>query len=186
MKNDEQAIVQRWCGGDVEAFEYLVNKYKRRAYFIALGMVGQHDDALDLSQEAFVRVHRHRKRFDPDRRFFPWLYQVLKNLCYTYLKERKANRSVPLEKLTGEDEGHGESSYFNPDCVAERNDLKDAVWKAISALKRQDREIIMLRHFQDLSYKEVSEVLSCSQGTVMSRLYYARRALKKKLENFLD
>jgi RNA polymerase sigma-70 factor (ECF subfamily) len=182
MNTDEQAMVQRWCKGDVKAFEFLVHKYMRRAYFIALGMVGQHEDALDLSQEAFVRVHRHRRTFDPTRRFFPWLYQVLKNLCFTYLKERKNNCSVPLEELTEENGEQEESRYVNPDCIAERNDVRDAVWKAISALKPQEREIIILRHFQELSYREISELLSCSQGTVMSRLYYARKALRRKLE----
>ena len=174
-------MVRRWCRGDVRAFEFLVNKYKRRAYSIALGIVGQHEDALDLSQEAFVRIHRYRGKFDPQRRFFPWLYQILKNLCYTYLREQKRNSSVPLVVLTGGDENQEEDILFDPDAVAERNDLKDAMWKAISQLRPQEREIIILRHFQDLSYREISELLSCSQGTVMSRLYFARRALKKKL-----
>ena len=186
MADDEHDVVLRWRKGDKKAFEYLVHKYMRQAYFIALGLVGQHDDALDLSQEAFVRIHRHRKKFDPNRRFFPWFYQILKNLCFTWLKEQKANRLTALEQLRDQDDEERTGSLFDPDLIAERDEMKDAVWKAISALKSREREIIILRHFQGLSYREISEVLSCNQGTVMSRLFYARKALKKELEKIID
>ena len=180
--DDEKSIILRWQKGDKRAFELLVKKYMRRSYFIALGLVGQHDDALDLSQETFIKVHRHRKKFDPNRRFFPWFYQVLKNLCFTWLKEQKSNPHTTIEKLGEQDEEGRLSDHFDPDLIEERDDIKDTVWKAISALKPHEREIIVLRHFQDLSYREISEVMSCSQGTVMSRLYYARKALRKQLE----
>ena len=186
MHDEERSIVLRWRKGDAKAFEYLVKKYMRRAYFIALGLVGQHDAALDLSQEAFVRVYRHRRRFDPNRRFFPWFYQILKNLCFNWLREQRANPHVALEELKEHDENGGSALFFNPDLIAERDAVKDRVWQAISSLKPHDREIIILRHFQELSYREISEVLSCNEGTVMSRLYYARRALKKKLEQSPD
>ena len=186
MCDDERSIVLRWRKGDTKAFETLVTKYMRRAYFIALGLVGQHDAALDLSQETFVRVYRHRRRFDPHRRFFPWFYQILKNLCFSYLKEQRANPHVPLENLMDQEGERDVSGSFDPDLIVERDALKDRVWRSIFSLKPHDREIIVLRHFQDLSYREISEVLSCSQGTVMSRLYYARRALKKRLEQSLD
>ena len=158
----------------------------RKAYFIALGLVGQHDDALDLSQEAFIKVHRHRKKFDPNRRFFPWFYQVLKNLCFTWLKEQKANPHATLEELGKQDQGGERYDYFDPDLFEKRDDIKDTVWQAISTLKPHQREIIVLRHFQNLSYGEISEVMSCSQGTVMSRLYYARKALKRELEQIIE
>lgn len=186
MVDDEQTMVLRWQKGDKEAFEYLVKKYMRKAYFIALGLVGQHDDALDLSQEAFIRVHRHRKKFDPNRRFFPWFYQVLKNLCFTWLKEQKANPHTTLEELGEQAEEEELYGHPDPDVIEERDEIKDRVWRAVFALKPREREIIVLRHFQNLSYREISEVMSCSQGTVMSRLYYARRALKKKLEQSLE
>ena len=184
--DDESQIVLRWQKGDTKAFEYLVEKYMRRAYFIALGFVGQRDDALDLSQEAFVRVYRHRKKFDPNRRFFPWFYQVLKNLCFTWLREQRAKHHVALEDLREQDEDKDVFSSFDPDLIAEKDAVKEWVWKAISSLKPGAREIIILRHFQNLTYHEISEVLSCSQGTVMSRLYYARQALRKKLKQSLN
>ena len=182
MGDDERSIVRRWRRGETKAFEILVSKYMRRAYFIALGLVGQHDAALDLSQEAFVRVYRHRRKFDPNRRFLPWFYQILKNLCFKWLQEQRANPHIALEDLKEREEKGNASLSFDPNLIAERDAVKDRVWRAISALKPGDREIIILRHFQGLSYREISEALSCSQGTVMSRLYYARRALKKRLE----
>lgn len=186
MCDDERSIVLRWRRGDTKAFEILVKKYMRRAYFIALGLVGQHDAALDLSQETFVRVYRHRRRFDPRRRFFPWFYQILKNLCFSYLNEQRVNPHVALEDVKEQAESRDVSGSFDPNLIVERDPLKDRVWEAISSLKPGDREIIILRHFQDLTYREISEALSCSQGTVMSRLYYARQALRKRLEQSLD
>ena len=184
--NSEKEIIERWRKGDKRAFEHLVKRHMHRAYFIALGFVGQHDDALDLSQEAFVRMYRHRKRFDPRRPFFPWFYQVLKNLCFNWLRRRKAQRYTSLEELR-ERNGEFESrDSFDPNLIAGRDALKDAVWKAMFELEPHEREIIILRHFENLSYREISEVLLCKEGTVMSRLYYARRALRAKLQKALD
>lgn len=184
--DDETHFVVRWRKGETKAFEFLVKKYMRKAYFIALGLVGQHDVALDLSQEAFVRVYRHRRKFDPNRRFFPWFYQILKNLCFNWLREQRANPRIALEDLSERVEREELSLSFDPNLMVERDAVKDRVWKAISSLKPRDREIIILRHFQNLTYREIAEVLSCSQGTVMSRLYYARRALRQKLEQHTE
>ncbi|MFQ6091831.1 MAG: RNA polymerase sigma factor [bacterium] len=179
---DEQQLILRWRRGDRGAFECLVKKYMRQAYFIALGLVGQHDDALDLSQEAFVRAYRYQNRFDPKHRFFPWFYQVLKNLCFNWLNDQREKRYTSIEELIEKDEEPQWHNRFDPDLIAERDAIKERVWKAMAALKPHHREIIVLRHFQNLSYRQISEVLFCSQGTVMSRLYYARKALRRKLE----
>ncbi|MHC4568084.1 MAG: RNA polymerase sigma factor, partial [Planctomycetota bacterium] len=92
--------MQRCRRGSAEAFEVLVNRYMKDAYFIALGLVGNREDAMDLSQEAFVRAYRNIKQVKPGRKFFPWFYQILKNLCISHLRKRKYRRAASLD---GED-----------------------------------------------------------------------------------
>ena len=120
----EMTLLQRCRNGSREAFEGIVKRYMKDAYFIAFGLVGNRDDALDLSQEAFVRA------------------------------------------------------YCN---IGQRNEDKDRVWQAIGQLNDKHREVIILRHFQQLTYDQIAEALFCSKGTVMSRLYYARSQLKQIL-----
>ncbi len=178
---DERLLLMRCRKGDSGSFEQIVNLYMKRAYAIALGFVGQHEDALDLSQEAFIKAYKNIKKYDPERRFFPWFYQILKNLCFNYLKKRK---ELCFSKAS-DSEQHRIAQYatdgFDPSVIAERNEMKEQIWTAIGALDEKHREIIILRHFQELSYEEIAEVLGCHKGTVMSRLYYARRELKDLL-----
>ena len=183
--DDEQKLLMRCRRGDKQSFERIVTLYMRRAYSIALGFVGQHEDALDLSQEAFIRAYKNIKKYDPNRRFFPWFYQILKNLCFNYLKKRK---ELCFSQVSTTDESqiaNQTADGFDPYLLVERNELKESIWKAIGELDDKHREIIILRHFQDLSYNEIAEVLICNKGTVMSRLYYARRELKEILNNKL-
>jgi len=152
------------------------------AYFIALGLVGNREDALDLSQEAFVRAFRNIKTVKPGRRFFPWFYQILKNLCISHLRKRKVRQAGSLDT---EDcpEPADTGDTFLPDAVADRNEQKDRVWKAIAKLDPKHREVIILRHFQNMSYEQIAEALYCNKGTITSRLYYARNKLKELLSS---
>lgn len=177
---DEIIAMQRCRRGSPEAFESLVNRYMKDAYFIALGFVGNREDALDLSQEAFVRAYRNIKHTKPGRKFFPWFYQILKNLCISHLRKRRYRRASSLD---GEDcpEVAATTDCFSPEVVAARNETKDKVWQAISKLDPKHREVIILRHFQNMSYDQIAEALFCNKGTVTSRLYYARKRLQELL-----
>jgi RNA polymerase sigma-70 factor (ECF subfamily) len=177
---DEIITMQRCRRGSPEAFESLVNRYMKDAYFIALGFVGNREDAMDLSQEAFVRAYRNIKHVKPDRRFFPWFYQILKNLCISHLRKRRYRKASSLD---GEDcpEVAATTDCFSPEVVAQRNETKDKVWQAISKLDAKHREVIILRHFQNMSYDQIAEALFCNKGTVTSRLYYARKRLQELL-----
>jgi len=179
---DEQIAMRRCRGGSREAFEVFVNRYMKDAYFIALGLVGNREDALDLSQEAFVRAFRNIKTVKPDRRFFPWFYQILKNLCISHLRKRKVRKANSLD---AEDcpEVAATGTHFSPDVVADRNEAKDRIWQAIAKLDEKHREVIILRHFRNMSYEEMAEALYCNKGTVTSRLYYARNKLKELLSS---
>jgi len=180
----QDAIVSGRCrSGSKTAFEALVRKYMKDAYFIALGLVGNREDALDLSQEAFVRAYRNLYRFNCEQNFFPWFYQILRNLCFSHLRRKKLEH----EHFAGDGEEQQVTAeaphQFTPELVAERNELKDRVWQGIGQLEPKHREVVILRHFQNLSYEQMAEVLFCNKGTVTSRLYYARQRLKEILEN---
>jgi RNA polymerase sigma-70 factor (ECF subfamily) len=150
------------------------------AYFIALGLVGNREDAMDLSQEAFVRAYRNIKQVKPGRKFFPWFYQILKNLCISHLRKRKYRRAGSLDAENCP-EVAATSDCFSPEAVAKRNETKDKVWQAIGKLDDKHREVIILRHFQNMSYEQIAAALFCNKGTVTSRLYYARKKLEELL-----
>lgn len=164
-----------WKNGDTAAFDLIVRITMRRAYAVALGIVGNAEDAWDLSQEAFMAVHRARKSFDADRPFFPWFYRVLRNRCLNHVKKRARRMEISLDVL---EERAGRDTT---DDLVLRKERIEIVWKALFTLTPEHREIIVLRNFQELSYEEISRILGIPEGTVMSRLYYARRALHEAL-----
>jgi RNA polymerase sigma-70 factor (ECF subfamily) len=181
-----------------QAFEAIVKQHMKDAYFIALGLVGNREDALELSQEAFYRAYRHFDQLNSQEKFFPWFYQILRNLCFSHLRRRKVRRAYeqgPDDSTPASSDSAGSASpaardsaaqeredAFDPETVAERNESKDRVWRAISQLDEKHREVIILRHFRNLSYEEMAKVLFCNRGTVTSRLYYARKRLKEILD----
>ena len=188
---DNATVAWDACGNPREAFEVIVKRHMKDAYFIALGLVGNREDALDLSQEAFYRAYKNFEQLNTKEKFFPWFYQILRNLCFSHLRKRKVRRAYESEVEDGE-RGMGDSgSYphsaargdtFDPEMVAERNETKDRLWNAIGHLDEKHREVIVLRHFRNLSYDEMAKVLFCNRGTVTSRLYYARKRLKEILD----
>jgi RNA polymerase sigma-70 factor (ECF subfamily) len=150
----------------------------KRAYFVALGLVGAHDDALDLSQEAFARAFRARHTLNPDRPFYPWLYQILRRLCFNFLRDRRTRQSRLAGAATWlADEAGARAAETAPDRAAERADLRGRIEAAIATLPPHEREVLVMREFEGLRYREIAGLLSIPIGTVMSRLYAARRAL---------
>lgn len=180
----DRAVLERCQAGDTQAFGIIVDKYMQGAYFTALGLVGNHDDALDLSQEAFVRAYRAISRFDVGKRFFTWYYKILQNLCLNHLRD--LSRFVSLHPNGREDQGEVRwleipDEAADPSVLADRNDLTEKLWKAIATLKQEEREILILREFDGCSYAEIAERLEIPPGTVMSRLFNARKRLKQQL-----
>ncbi len=182
----ERALVQRARAGDRQAFGELVTRYMRRAYFVALGLTGSHEDALDLSQDAFVRAFRARASLDPDRSFYAWLYQIVRRLCFNFLRDRKTRRRR-LEEASSwlEEEVGARAAASDPARSAERAELRGRLEAAIERLPEHEREVLVLREFEGLRYREIAELLDVPIGTVMSRLYTARRSLARSLEDLL-
>ncbi|MBN2009163.1 sigma-70 family RNA polymerase sigma factor [candidate division KSB1 bacterium] len=180
---DEQSIIVKCQHGDKHAFGVLVQHYKERAYFCALGIVGVPEAALDLSQDAFVRTWKSIAKIDVLRPFFPWYYRILRNLCFNY--QRDTARHARSFSEIGEPTLKAISDP-SPDAATllDRQELHDKVWEGLNALKPHEREIIVLKDIQDLPYKTIAEMLDIPTGTVMSRLFNARQALKKQLERY--
>lgn len=182
---DDQQLISLSQKGDKEAFGILVERYMRRAYYVALGFVGSHEDALDLSQEAFVRSYRAIKRFTLGKRFFTWYYQILRNLCFNFLRRRKRGTYNFSEMPENEVLQIRDESEDTPDKIVEKKELINKLWEAIQSLSESDREIIVLRDIEGLSYLEIADALECPAGTVMSRLYYARKKLALQMREFV-
>jgi RNA polymerase sigma-70 factor (ECF subfamily) len=179
MGLDDTQLMVAVQQGNTMAFRALVERYKKKAYYTALKLVGDPDDAYDLSQEAFIRVYNARRRYDRAHPFYAWFYTIIRNLARNYLRKR----SVRLEYATRIKRIRKRSLDFSdsPECIAEADEAKKAVWAAIEKLSYDHREIIILRHFEDMSYEEIAKLLGIAVGSVMSRLYYARRKLRDLL-----
>ena len=162
----EKAILEVVQKGDREAYAAIVKRYMHSAYYIALGLVHNQQDALDVSQDAFIKAFRKIKMFDTSKPFFPWFYRLLRNLCIDHLKGKHRMREIPL------DDAHI--------LVEEKRDreLKETLWKGIEKLPFEQREIVILRYFRQYSYAEIAEIIGKPIGTVMSSLFYAKKKLK--------
>jgi RNA polymerase sigma-70 factor, ECF subfamily len=165
---DDLQSINRCRTGDRDAFRYLVEKYQAQAIGNAIAILGNREDALDAVQDAFLDAFRSLNRFDDERRFYPWFYIILRNRCYKLATGRKRSEMSSLDDL---------EILAPPPNLS----LEDALQLELALLKlsSEDREVIALKHLDGLSYEEIAERLEIPQGTVMSRLYYARKRLRE-------
>ena len=176
MDECEKTLIGRCQAGEKEAFGVLVNKYAGRAIAAAHLILGNRDDAMDASQEAFIRAWRNIRRFNGRSRFYTWYSALMRNVCLSRLRRRRRRRTAELVE-----EPAGPRAQTDPTLLAERNERAEQIHQAILRLPLKHREIIVMSHFQEMSYKEMAEALAIPIGTVMSRLHNARKALRKML-----
>jgi RNA polymerase sigma-70 factor, ECF subfamily len=174
---DDNELIRRSIAGDKGAYGMLVTRYMQRAYYLARTFTGSHEDALDMSQDAFVRLWRSLKKLDPDKDFFPYFYAILRNLCLNAVRNAK-KRAMPFSSTMNDSEISGTAS-IPPDSVVTLSELPGMVEKAMERISAEDREIILLKDVHGYSYKEIAVLLTIPIGTVMSRLYTARSRFKK-------
>ena len=180
---DERELILRAQAGESAAFGELVQRYMRRAYFAALGFVGSPEDARDLSQDAFARAYRARQRIDPDMQFYTWFYQILRRLCFNFIRDRKLHRAkLRDQKSWIVDDAAFRSRERNPQRALEREQTRRRVRQAIETLPDREREALVLKEFEGLKYREIAEIVGIPIGTVMSRLYSARKNLASAIE----
>jgi len=169
---DDSILIEKIKKGDMEAYEKLVKKYMKKAYNVALYYTKNPTDAWDISQQGFINAWQGIKKFDIKRPFFPWLYAIIKNEALSRFKQEKREddkkNDLPLKSIDSPEE-----SLFKKEKVKK---LREALFK----LDKEKQEIIYLRHYAEMSYKEISEALDLPEGTIMSRLYYARKTLLKE------
>ena len=176
MENTQDNLISQCQAGQREAFGELVKMHAGRAVAAAYGMLGCHDEALDASQDAFVRAWRGIGRFSGRANFYTWYYSILRNLCVDRLRRRGKHKCAELNYDHAACPGKSD-----PAVLAANNEQSQHIWQAILELPLIHREIIVMSHFQDMSYKEIAEVLEVPIGTVMSRLHNARKNLGDKL-----
>jgi RNA polymerase sigma-70 factor (ECF subfamily) len=183
MTEEETAWISRAKRGDQRSFELLVERFMGRATAVAMGYVGNRADALDLAQEAFYRVYKSLDRFRDGEPFAPWFFRILRNACITYLEKyrKPGHRSLSGDPERDIPDYEIPDESLTPEVLVDRDEAKVELWKAIARLPLKHREILLLRHFEDLEYARIAEVLSIPIGTVMSRLFHARRKLKDEM-----
>ncbi|MEM9798902.1 MAG: RNA polymerase sigma factor [Planctomycetota bacterium] len=176
--------------GSADAFETLFLKVRGSAFQAARSLVGSHEDALDLTQEAFIKAYRARETYDPSQPFLPWFHRILRNTCFSFLrtKGRLAKRSIHGLDADGEDATWDvvDEDAPAPSAQIEASERAEAFETALARLSARDREIIVLRHYQEMAYRDIAAALSIPEGTVMSRLYHARKRLRSLLEHQVE
>lgn len=171
--DDDNVWVARCLSGDASAFEPIVRRYQRVLFSVAHRMLGNYEDALDATQNAFVRAYEGLDQYDPSRRFFSWIYRIVVNEC---LNARRGQR--PSEPLSDQIEA---DSADGPLENVEAMERSASIEAALVRLSEDHRLVVVLRHFADLSYSEMSEALGVPEKTVKSRLFEARHRLGELL-----
>lgn len=168
---DDDLVVKRCLAGDTAAFEPLVKRYQRVLFTVAFRMLGDYDDACDATQNAFVKAFQNLATFDGQHRFFSWIYRILVNECLNTQRARRPHDPITPELAT----------VASPADLLETSERRRRVQAAILALPIEYREVVILRHFTDLSYDAIGEALHLPSKTVKSRLHTARQRLSKML-----
>lgn len=189
---DVEARASAWMTrakqGDEAAFDALTRALGERALRLAQGWVGSREDALELAQEAFLKTYRARDTFRDGEPFLPWFHRILRNTCYSFLrgKKRLTPRSLSAPEEGESDWDIADDETTDPGTALEQSERAQVFWTAFKKLSARDREILALRHFEELPYADIARALEIPEGTVMSRLFHARARLRRALEGKLD
>jgi RNA polymerase sigma-70 factor (ECF subfamily) len=184
-KQHDRDLIARAADGEMRAFEELVQRHQRRAHTVAYGIVRNAEDAKEVTQDAFLRVHRHLKDFEGGASFSTWLYRIVYNLSIDLIRRRAPGRAVEFEDhtdLTGApDEWLPARGELDPFAALDRTRLVEAMQRCLDELPPHHRTAIVLREVEGLSYEEIAEAMEVPKGTVMSRLFHARRKMQRML-----
>lgn len=177
---EDPALVKAAQAGDMVAFEELVARHRDKIYARAYSMMRNEEEALDLSQEAWVKGWQRLNQFQGESSFGTWMTRIVINLCLDQLRKHKRQRTESIEEMS-EDSGGVERHMpivdINPTAGLERGELRQRIDRALGQLSHEHRTALILHEFQEMEYKEIAKAMGCSIGTVMSRLFYARRKM---------
>jgi RNA polymerase sigma-70 factor, ECF subfamily len=187
MENENQKdleAIDRVFNGRREAFEDIIKKYSSRICSVCYGIIHNYEDARDLSQEIFIKVFDNLNRFNRQSSFYTWLYRIAVNMAIDHqrkfgkIRKMEAPDLYPAEDTRKPGQGPRDS--------LKRKEMGLMIRKAIDELPEDQKKVIVLRELNDMPYGEIAKVMSCSEGTVMSRLHYARKKLQEKLKGYWD
>lgn len=190
---EDLALVTAVKGGDKRAFQVLMQRYQRKVYAVAYGFLRNQEDALDVVQESFIKVHRYIGKFEGNSSFYTWLYRIVANLCIDHLRKTKRHRDVEFDdgiRHDGKDDPPSDllphlGQFGDPADMLRRKEILAAVEASLEHLSDKHRAVIVMRELQGMSYEEMAQAMKCSKGTIMSRLFHARRNMQKLLNEQL-
>jgi RNA polymerase sigma-70 factor (ECF subfamily) len=177
---EDAALVRAAQKGVTDAFEELVARHRDKIYARAFSMMRNEDEAIDLSQEAWVKGWQRLAQFQGESSFATWITRIVINLCLDELRKQKRRRTESIEGMdeeTGGVERQMPVITTNPTERLERGELRQRIDRALEQLSYEHRTVLVLHEFEEMEYKEIAKTMECSIGTVMSRLFYARRKL---------
>jgi RNA polymerase sigma-70 factor (ECF subfamily) len=177
---DDARLVRGAQKGDTDAFEELVARHRDKIYARAYSMMRNEEEAIDLSQEAWVKGWQRLSQFQGESSFSTWLTRIVINLCLDELRKRKRYRTESMDELDDESGGverQMPAVTVNPTERLERGELRQRIDAALGRLSPEHRTVLVLHEFEEMEYKAIAKAVGCSIGTVMSRLFYARRKL---------
>ena len=176
----EKKIIEKVLGGDANAFEELVLKYEKTVYNLALRMVGDRDDASDMTQEAFIKAYGSLSSFRGDSKFSVWIYRIATNVCLDFLRSKSRKQQVSLT-VSDDDDDDAQLDIPDPSSAPEQQLIKkismQSVEEGLKTLPDKQRQILVMRELGGMSYAEIGKALSLEEGTVKSRIFRARKRL---------
>jgi len=186
---DESTLVSLLKQGQEDAFRVLVRRYETRVFSIAYGITLDREESLDIVQEVFLKVYQNIHTFREESRLSTWLHRITVNLCLNWKKRWKRRfrwHHQPLERdQSGNDLKSGTEAHY-PDAIYEKKEFEKIFWDRLNELPEKTRAVFVLKEVEGLSYDEIAKTLGVRTGTVSSRLFYARKRLKKSLKQYLE
>lgn len=186
----DRELIEKFLQGNIEAFNTLVWRWQKIIFNFVWRDLGNREEAHDVTQQVFIRAHRHLHNLKDRERFATWLYQIAANLCRDVIKQRRRRQVLSLESM--QENGSSElatnaaftltpESEQHPDRIVSRSQLRDLLEKALQEIPEEQRVVVIMKEYQNLKFAEIAEILGAPVNTVKSRLYYGLNALKKVL-----
>jgi len=191
LESDDRQLIEAAKAGEQSAFRTLVERYQKRVFAMVLSMVREPDAARDIVQDSFVKVFEHLNEFQGESSFYTWLYRIAMNLCIDRARRNKRFAHVEYDETV---EHHDDASFgvaphrlgFDPARALADKEIRERVMSALDELSANHRAVLVLREVDGLAYKEIADVMRCSVGTVMSRLFHARKRMQELLRSLVE
>jgi RNA polymerase sigma-70 factor (ECF subfamily) len=191
MEQNEQFLVDRVCSGDQAAFHELVGRYKKKIFYLAYDITGDHQEAEDISQEVFMKMYRSLKTFRRDAKMSSWLYQITVNTSIDSLRKKSSKPARSIDEfdpsfVQAELPAGGSGAYaLNPVLTTESAQIQEHISEALKKISARERTVFVMRHYNDLKLHEIAEILNITIGTVKSLLFRAIKKLRKELSTYM-